>query len=68
MSPYSLSDLYGDLLEFAANHLRIGGRLVFWLPVYKLVLPQLRALQSFELLLICFVPFVHIVEVSIQMK
>lgn len=30
--PYELSDLLGDLLEFAANRLPVGGRLAFWMP------------------------------------
>ncbi|CAL4061346.1 unnamed protein product, partial [Meganyctiphanes norvegica] len=32
---YCLSDIFRDLLEFAARHLRIGGRLVFWLPIFR---------------------------------
>uniref|UniRef100_A0A8B9JXL2 tRNA (guanine(10)-N(2))-methyltransferase TRMT11 n=1 Tax=Astyanax mexicanus TaxID=7994 RepID=A0A8B9JXL2_ASTMX len=32
---YHLSDIFADLLNFAANHLAIGGRLVYWLPVYR---------------------------------
>ncbi|XP_076038708.1 tRNA (guanine(10)-N(2))-methyltransferase TRMT11-like [Oratosquilla oratoria] len=32
---YSLSDIFKDLLQFAATNLVIGGRLVFWLPVYR---------------------------------
>lgn len=35
---YSLSDVYCDLINFAASHLVVGGRLVFWLPVFRLVL------------------------------
>ncbi|KAH8369225.1 hypothetical protein KR009_004778 [Drosophila setifemur] len=34
-SHYSLQSLYGDLLEFAARHLRLGGRLVCWLPFHQ---------------------------------
>lgn len=34
-SLYCLSNLYVDLLRFAGKHLRIGGRLICWLPVYK---------------------------------
>ncbi|XP_016950739.1 tRNA (guanine(10)-N2)-methyltransferase homolog [Drosophila biarmipes] len=34
-SHYSLQCLYGDLLEFAAKHLRLGGRLVCWLPFHR---------------------------------
>lgn len=34
-SPYQLSSLYEDLLRFASQHLRIGGRLVCWIPIYK---------------------------------
>lgn len=34
-SPYSLSNLYGDLLVFCAKHLRIGGRLVCWIPIFR---------------------------------
>ncbi|KAG7159085.1 tRNA (guanine(10)-N2)-methyltransferase homolog [Homarus americanus] len=32
---YSLSDIFRDLINFAAIHLVIGGRLVFWLPVFR---------------------------------
>ncbi|XP_029452542.1 tRNA (guanine(10)-N2)-methyltransferase homolog isoform X1 [Rhinatrema bivittatum] len=32
---YGLSDIFSDLLKFAAQHLVRGGRLVYWLPVYK---------------------------------
>ncbi|XP_071536651.1 tRNA (guanine(10)-N(2))-methyltransferase homolog [Panulirus ornatus] len=32
---YSLSDVFRDLINFAATHLVIGGRLVFWLPVFR---------------------------------
>lgn len=31
-SKYDLSILYGDLLNFSAKHLKLGGRLVFWYP------------------------------------
>uniref|UniRef100_A0A8D0GCG2 tRNA (guanine(10)-N(2))-methyltransferase TRMT11 n=1 Tax=Sphenodon punctatus TaxID=8508 RepID=A0A8D0GCG2_SPHPU len=34
-SNYHLSDLFFDLLNFAAQYLVMGGRLVYWLPVYK---------------------------------
>nr|XP_056712318.1 tRNA (guanine(10)-N2)-methyltransferase homolog isoform X2 [Euleptes europaea] len=34
-SNYHLSDILFDLLNFAAEYLVIGGRLVYWLPVYK---------------------------------
>lgn len=36
-SHYNLAHLYGDLLKFAAKHLRMGGRLVCWIPIYKFV-------------------------------
>lgn len=32
---YDLMHLVADLLEFAANHLSMGGRLVFWMPFYR---------------------------------
>ena len=32
---YNLCDIVKDLLDFAALHLKIGGRLVFWMPVEK---------------------------------
>lgn len=32
---YSLSDIYRDLINFAVCHLAVGGRLVFWLPVFR---------------------------------
>lgn len=34
-SNYNLANLYGDLLKFSAKHLRLGGRLVCWIPVIK---------------------------------
>jgi tRNA (guanine10-N2)-methyltransferase len=33
--PYELADLVADLYDFAADYLKIGGRLVFWYPVDK---------------------------------
>lgn len=49
-SHYSLQSLYGDLLEFAAKHLKLGGRLVCWLPFHRedydpKMLPQHQYLQ-----------------------
>uniref|UniRef100_A0A3Q3GZU3 tRNA (guanine(10)-N(2))-methyltransferase TRMT11 n=1 Tax=Kryptolebias marmoratus TaxID=37003 RepID=A0A3Q3GZU3_KRYMA len=32
---YHLSDIFSDLLNFSAHHLLMGGRLVYWLPVYR---------------------------------
>ena len=32
---YRLSDIFADLLDFAAKFLVLGGRLVYWLPVVK---------------------------------
>ncbi|CAM9272611.1 unnamed protein product, partial [Lampetra planeri] len=32
---YHLSDIFTDLLNFSASHLVLGGRLVYWLPVYR---------------------------------
>ncbi|XP_066269435.1 tRNA (guanine(10)-N2)-methyltransferase homolog [Branchiostoma lanceolatum] len=32
---YTLSDLLTDLLNYAAQHLTVRGRLVYWLPVYR---------------------------------
>ena len=32
---YNLNDIFRDLLSFSAYHLRVGGRLVFWLPYDK---------------------------------
>src|SRR5579871_2102685 len=32
---YELSDVLNDLMEFSAAHLRLGGRLVFWLPLIR---------------------------------
>lgn len=32
---YHLSDIFIDLLNFSAHHLVIGGRVVYWLPVYR---------------------------------
>ncbi|XP_034662483.1 tRNA (guanine(10)-N2)-methyltransferase homolog [Drosophila subobscura] len=34
-SHYSLQSLYCDLLEFSAKHLKLGGRLVCWLPFHR---------------------------------
>ncbi|XP_037533038.1 tRNA (guanine(10)-N2)-methyltransferase homolog [Nematolebias whitei] len=32
---YNLSDIFSDLLNFSAHRLLMGGRLVYWLPVYR---------------------------------
>lgn len=32
---YKLSDIFADLLDFAARFLVLGGRLVYWLPLLK---------------------------------
>ncbi|CAG12892.1 unnamed protein product, partial [Tetraodon nigroviridis] len=32
---YHLSDIFTDLLNFSVHHLVVGGRLVYWLPVYR---------------------------------
>uniref|UniRef100_A0A1A8QZ50 tRNA (guanine(10)-N(2))-methyltransferase TRMT11 n=1 Tax=Nothobranchius rachovii TaxID=451742 RepID=A0A1A8QZ50_9TELE len=32
---YNLSDIFADLLNFSAQRLVVGGRLVYWLPVYR---------------------------------
>lgn len=32
---YHLSDIFTDLLNFSAQRLVLGGRLVYWLPVYR---------------------------------
>ncbi|XP_072175830.1 tRNA (guanine(10)-N(2))-methyltransferase homolog [Diadema setosum] len=32
---YFLSDIFTDLLNFSAHFLRLNGRLVYWLPVYR---------------------------------
>lgn len=32
---YGLTDIYYDLLQFSAKHLRLGGRLVCWFPVFR---------------------------------
>uniref|UniRef100_A0A1B0CAA0 tRNA (guanine(10)-N(2))-methyltransferase TRMT11 n=1 Tax=Lutzomyia longipalpis TaxID=7200 RepID=A0A1B0CAA0_LUTLO len=34
-SHYDLHDIFRDLLTFSAKHLRLGGRLVCWLPVFR---------------------------------
>lgn len=34
-SNYDLSELYADLLHFAVVHLKLGGRLVCWIPIFK---------------------------------
>ncbi|XP_017867527.1 PREDICTED: tRNA (guanine(10)-N2)-methyltransferase homolog isoform X1 [Drosophila arizonae] len=34
-SHYALHHLYADLLEFGATHLKLGGRLVCWLPFHR---------------------------------
>lgn len=38
---YKLSDLFMDLVGFAAQFLVLGGRLVYWMPVIKTDLPVL---------------------------
>ncbi|XP_071451076.1 tRNA (guanine(10)-N(2))-methyltransferase homolog [Hetaerina americana] len=32
---YSLKQIFHDLLRFAAHHLKLGGRLVFWIPIIR---------------------------------
>ncbi|KAI5749352.1 hypothetical protein M8J76_006676 [Diaphorina citri] len=32
---YSLPDILSDLMNFAARHLKLGGRLVYWIPVFR---------------------------------
>ncbi|BFZ11293.1 hypothetical protein BsWGS_14331 [Bradybaena similaris] len=32
---YQLGDIFKDLLNFAAKFLQVGGRLVYWLPIYR---------------------------------
>ncbi|XP_061115117.1 tRNA (guanine(10)-N2)-methyltransferase homolog isoform X1 [Conger conger] len=32
---YHLSDIFRDLLNFASRYLVMGGRLVYWLPIYR---------------------------------
>ncbi|CAH1975401.1 unnamed protein product [Acanthoscelides obtectus] len=32
---YGISNIYKDLLRFSARHLRVGGRLVCWFPVFR---------------------------------
>jgi tRNA G10 N-methylase Trm11 len=32
---YTLAEMLHDLLEFAAKHLQSGGRLCYWLPVFR---------------------------------
>jgi tRNA (guanine10-N2)-methyltransferase len=32
---YGLGDIYKDLLNFAANNLKLHGRLVFWIPIIR---------------------------------
>ena len=34
-STYELSEVFTDLLQLAVHSLVIGGRLVFWLPIYR---------------------------------
>lgn len=49
-SQYALQDLFSDLLAFAAKHLKMGGRLVCWVPFHredytKDLLPKSKHLQ-----------------------
>jgi tRNA (guanine10-N2)-methyltransferase len=32
---YSLTDIYSDLMNYAAKHLSVGGRLAFWIPISR---------------------------------
>ncbi|XP_034487788.1 tRNA (guanine(10)-N2)-methyltransferase homolog [Drosophila innubila] len=58
-SHYSLQHLYTDLMQFGAKHLKLGGRLVCWLPFHRedyseSILPQhthLRLVANSEQLL-----------------
>ncbi|KAF4517753.1 hypothetical protein B566_EDAN002958 [Ephemera danica] len=43
---YNLQHLLQDLLDFAARYLVVGGRLVFWLPIYSLPTHQCLSLES----------------------
>ncbi|XP_035775870.1 tRNA (guanine(10)-N2)-methyltransferase homolog isoform X1 [Anopheles albimanus] len=49
-SPYQLCQMYRDLLQFSARHLKLGGRLVCWFPTLKKdystdLLPRHKCLQ-----------------------
>uniref|UniRef100_A0A182Y772 tRNA (guanine(10)-N(2))-methyltransferase TRMT11 n=1 Tax=Anopheles stephensi TaxID=30069 RepID=A0A182Y772_ANOST len=49
-SPYQLCQMYQDLLQFSARHLKLGGRLVCWFPMLRKdldadVLPRHKCLQ-----------------------
>ncbi|XP_057369465.1 tRNA (guanine(10)-N2)-methyltransferase homolog [Daphnia carinata] len=33
---YGLGDMYKDLLNFAANNLKLNGRVVFWIPIIRM--------------------------------
>uniref|UniRef100_A0A240PL00 tRNA (guanine(10)-N(2))-methyltransferase TRMT11 n=1 Tax=Anopheles epiroticus TaxID=199890 RepID=A0A240PL00_9DIPT len=49
-SPYQLCQMYKDLLQFSARHLKLGGRLVCWFPMLRKdagsdVLPRHKCLQ-----------------------
>lgn len=46
---YGLSQIYGDLLNFSAKHLKIGRRLVCWYPLVRQVV---FTYYVFDLLLI----------------
>ncbi|XP_053667724.1 tRNA (guanine(10)-N2)-methyltransferase homolog [Anopheles marshallii] len=49
-SPYQLCEMYKDLLQFSARHLKLGGRLVCWFPMLRKdqdsdVVPRHKCLQ-----------------------
>jgi hypothetical protein len=35
---YSLKQIFHDLLRFSAHHLKLGGRLVFWIPIIRYII------------------------------
>nr|CAH0109655.1 unnamed protein product [Daphnia galeata] len=48
---YGLGDIYKDLLNFAANNLKLHGRLVFWIPIIRMeydpdLLPEHPCLET----------------------
>lgn len=54
---YHLSDMFFDLLNFAAETLILGGRLVYWLPVYT---PEYVILNNFTFNFIFLMVFVYL--------
>ena len=60
---YELADILKDLLNFAARYLKVGGRLVYWLPVYR---PEYAFFFYISRILVILLPLLSILEIVID--